>query len=137
MPSAISGEQVEMPPLYQLGELQVDTAKNPNLVMVLYQAEQAGKPFQTLGQVLEWTKGKLDVDQAQKMSTGINSVYSKTYDALKNIGFDDVKADVNARLRAGMAFSAARNYGMSVEEADNMLGGITSQRASEFQALLL
>ena len=133
MPSAISGEQVDMPALYQLGEMQIDTEKNPHLGMVLYQAEQAGKPFQTLGQVLEWTKGKLDTEQAQKMSTGINSVYSKTYEALKGIGQDDVLADRNARLRSAQAFAIARNYGMSVEEADNMLGGITSQRASEFQ----
>ena len=133
MPSAISGEQVEMPPLYQLGELQVDTQKNPNLGMVLYQAEQAGQPFQTLGQVLEWTKGKLNVEQAQKMSTGIGAVYENTRQRLKEIGQSEELADRNARIRSAQAFAIARNYGMSVEEADNMLGGITSQKASEFK----
>lgn len=123
----------DVPPLYQLGEMQIDTQKNPSLGMVLYQAEQEGKPFETLGQVMDYVGGKLDVEQAQKMNTGINAVYKKTYDELKSIGQDDALADANARLRSTMAFAIANTYGGTVEGADRLFGNVVSQRASEFE----
>ena len=134
MGGALSGDKTEgMPPLYQLGDIQIDTAKNPNIRMVLYQAEQAGQPMQTLGQVLDWTKGKLNLEQARKMNTGINAVYNNAYQQLKAIGQDETLADANARVRSAMAYTLAKNYDMTPEQADSMLGGIMSQRASEFE----
>lgn len=123
----------DMPPLYQLGEMEIDTQKNPSLGRVLYQAEQDGNPFQTLGQVLDWTKGKLNIEKAKQLSVGVGSVYSQTYEQLKALGQNEQLADSNARIRSAMAFSIANTYGVGVEEANKMLGGITSQRASEFK----
>ena len=133
MGGALSGDKTEgMPPLYQLGDIQIDTQKNPNIGMVLYQADQEGKPMQTLGQVLAWTKSKLNVEQAKKMNTGINAVYNKTYEQLKAFGQEESVADANARVRSAMAYSIAKNYDVDVEQADTMLGGIVQQKASEF-----
>lgn len=124
---------VDMPPLYQLGELQVDTQKNPSLGMVLYQAEQVGKPFQTLGQVLEWANDKMGVEKAQQLYSGKIAVYQKTYNRLKELGQDDLLADRDAQIRASAATRAAKRFNVSVEEADKTLGSIEAMQASEFK----
>lgn len=130
----LSGDKTEgMPPEYQLGELRVDTKENPHLGMVLYQAEQSGQPIQTLGQVFEWTKGKIDFEEAKRLNTGLNSVYSKTYEQLKGFGQSEKLADSNARIRSAMAFSIAKNFGVDVEQADKMLGGIVKSTQEEFE----
>ena len=129
----VGDKTVGMPALYQLGELKIDTAKNPHLGMVLYQAEQEGQPMQTLAQALQWAKTKLGDKEYERLNTGINFVYGKTYGVLKGMGQDDNLADSNARIRSAMAYTLAKNFDMTPEEADNMLGGIVSQRASEFQ----
>lgn len=133
--SALAGQPEGMPPLYQLGDLEVDTQKNPSLGMVLYQAEQEGKPFQTLGQVIEWTQGKLNTERAKQLSTGIGSVYSQTYEQLKGLGQDETLADMNARIRSSMAFAIANKYGGTIEDANKALGGVMSMKASEFEGI--